>query len=97
MRHPKPSGNLDPIADYEARGDVGAGAAAGHVPNVEGELALAGRACHGVVARQAWRELELGVLSRRKAERPARLDGEPHALDVVRQAVEGDHAAAHDP
>src|SRR5260221_14091400 len=49
------------------------------------------------MARRPGRERELGILPRRKVERPAGLDREPQALDVVGQVVEGEHTAAHDP
>src|SRR5258708_28865996 len=52
---PQWAGNLDPSADPELRGDVGAGAAAGHVPDVEGEPAPPRRACPPGMARQAGR------------------------------------------
>ena len=72
------------VPDLEAVADQPAHATGQHA-QVELESGLAGRVGHGVVARLIGGEgeLELGELSGREGERPARLDGEAQPQDVM--------------
>ena len=84
------------VADLELLGDIGAGRAARGAADMELEHRVAGHVGHRIVARRAALEGHRGELAGREVERPARHDGEPHALDVVRGVVEADHPAGQD-